>query len=113
MPATATGPAEPVKDLEHWSPEAIALANSLLRTDSLLALDGGIELLRDTEQLDPRWNRSSGRSIDQVLYSATAWLTRGNNIGEQTLVNYCDANERSAILIQQGTGGPIVAASRL
>ncbi|MEJ7590067.1 MAG: VIT domain-containing protein [Planctomycetaceae bacterium] len=93
--APAIKASEPVKDPERWSPEAIALAKSLLRTESLQALDGGIEMLRDTEHLDPRWNRSSGRSIDQVLYSPTAWLTQGSNIGEQTLVNYCDANERS------------------
>ena len=87
-------PIEPPADPEGWSPEAIALAKSLLRIESLQARDGGIDMLRDTEQLHPRWNRSSGRSIDQVLYSPTAWLTQGKNIGEQTLMNYCDANER-------------------
>ena len=85
----------PPKDRAKWSPEAISLANSLLRTETLLALVGGMEMRRDTEYLDPRWDRSSGRSSDQVLYSPTAWLTRGHNLAEQTVVNYCDATERS------------------
>ncbi len=93
-PAPTNDALEPPKDPAKWSPEAISLANSLLRTDSLLALDGGIEMRRDTEYFDPRWDRSSGRSTDQVLYSPTAWLTRGNDLTEQTVVNYCDATER-------------------
>ncbi len=82
------------KDPETWSPESIRLVKSLLRTESLLKLEGGIELRRRVETFDPRWNRSTGRRIDLALYSPTAWLTTAHNPREQTLVNYCDSNER-------------------
>ena len=82
------------KDPETWSPESIQLANSLLRTESLRKLDGGIELRRRVESFDPRWNRSTGRNIDLALYSPTGWLTTGRNPSLQMLVNYCDLNER-------------------
>lgn len=84
----------PISEPETWTPEAIALSKSLLRTEQLLKLDGGIELSRVTEYLDPRWKRQSGRSSDLALYSPTAWLTRGRNLREQTLVSYCNADER-------------------
>jgi len=83
-----------VREPDAWSPEANALAKSLLRTEPLLKLDGGIELRRRVESFDPRWNRSTGRNIDLALYAPTAWLTTARNPREQTLVNYCDSNER-------------------
>ncbi len=79
---------------EAWSPESIQLAKSLLRTEPLLKLNGGIELRRRVETFDPRWNRSTGRNIDLALYSPTAWLTTARNPQQQSLVNYCDSNER-------------------
>ena len=82
------------KEPEMWSPESIQLAKRLLRTESLLKLEGGIELRRRVESIDPRWNRSTGRNIDLALYSPTAWLTTSLNPSRQTLVNYCDLNER-------------------
>ena len=82
------------KEPETWSPESIQLAKSLLRTESLLKVDGGIELRRRVESFDPRWKRSTGRNIDLALYSPTAWLTTALNPSQQTLVNYCDSNER-------------------
>ena len=80
---------------ESWSPAAIELANSLIRTESLLRLEGGIELRRDNDSFDPQWERTLGRSSDLVLYSPSAWATRGMNAREQTIVNYCDAKERT------------------
>ncbi|MEI8020033.1 MAG: hypothetical protein WCH39_17650, partial [Schlesneria sp.] len=82
------------KDPVNWSQESIQLVKTLLRSDSLLKLDGGIELRRRVETFDPRWNRSTGRNIDLALYSPTGWLTTGRNPNSQTLVNYCDLNER-------------------
>ena len=79
---------------EAWSPESVQLAKSLLRTEPLLKLNGGIELRRRVETFDPRWNRSTGRNIDLALYSPTAWLTTARNPQQQSLVNYCDSNER-------------------
>ncbi len=78
----------------NWSPAARTLSQSLLRIDGLRKLNGGVELGRVTQQLDPRWNRLAGRSSDLALYSPTAWLTRGRNPREQTFVSYCDGQER-------------------
>jgi hypothetical protein len=49
-------------------------------------------------------NVPQGRSVDLALYSPTAWLTRGNNVTEQTIVNYCDAQERSVYSLAFGLG---------
>jgi hypothetical protein len=83
-----------IKEPETWSPEAIALTKSLLRTESLLKLAGGIELKRTTDYLDPHWQRRSSRSSDLVLYSPTAWVTRNLDPRQQTLVNFCNPTER-------------------
>ncbi|HEV3417772.1 MAG TPA: VIT domain-containing protein, partial [Pirellulales bacterium] len=79
---------------ENWSPEAIALARSLLRTESLKKLDGGIELRTVSETFDPRWKRRSSRHSDLALYSPTAWLTRTLDLDAQTIINFCNAEER-------------------
>ena len=62
---------EPAKG---WTAEVIALSKSLSRLDRLLQLEGGIELNQITNQLDPRWNRQSGRTSHLALYSPSAWL---------------------------------------
>lgn len=97
FPALAPPSSKPVpvaKDSESWSVDALKLAKSLLRTESLQGLSGGIEVLREVESFNANWNRSSGFSHDLALYSPTAWVTRGQNPQEQTLVNYCNATER-------------------
>ena len=86
--------ADKLHPLPGCSPEAIELANSLLRTESLRAMDGGIELRRYHEFIDSSWNRTSEQRMDLVLYSPTAWLTRGPNFSGQTIVNFCDDKER-------------------
>ena len=87
-----------------WTAEAIALSKSLLRSESLQAMDGGINLLRDIESFDSRWERSTRRTIEQMLYSPTAWVTRGQNPDEQTLVNFCNATERGVYSLAFGLG---------
>jgi predicted Zn-dependent protease len=82
------------KDPEGWSPAALELSRSLLRMESLLKMDGGIELRAVSESFDPRWNRRSARNSDLMLYSPTAWLARPLDADDHTLVSYCDAKER-------------------
>lgn len=81
---------------ENWTAEAVALSKSLLRLDSLLQSTGGIELQRQTQTFDPRWQRSLGRNQETILYSPDRWLTRGMNVTEQTVVNYCNDKDRGA-----------------
>lgn len=97
FPAVSARPPKktpPEKDPDGWSPDALAIAKSLLRADSLLKLEGGIALRREVLYFDPAWSRSNGRGVDLVLYSPKAWLTRSMNPREQTIIQYCDATER-------------------
>ncbi|HZZ27728.1 MAG TPA: VIT domain-containing protein [Pirellulales bacterium] len=96
FPALAAPPVKPApeKEPEGWSADAIALSKSLLRTDSLAKLTGGIEMVRTTDSFDPRWSRHIGQTSDLVLYSPTAWLMRSLDPSSHIIVNYCDEKER-------------------
>ncbi|MEI8381847.1 MAG: VIT domain-containing protein [Planctomycetota bacterium] len=83
-----------VKTKNTWSPEAIALSNSLLRTDSLKKLAVGFVLSRTSESFDPAWNRRSARNTDLVLYSPTQWMSKSGDAGAETVVNFCGGKER-------------------
>ena len=96
VPPPVCAAAKLPKPPESWSPEAIALAKSLLRTESLKKLDGGIDVRTLTETFDPRWNRRTSRHTTLTLYSPKAWLTRTFDLDTQTIVNYCDSKERGA-----------------
>ncbi|HEY2838882.1 MAG TPA: VIT domain-containing protein, partial [Pirellulales bacterium] len=84
----------PPKDSPRWSPEALALAKSLLRAESLARMNGGIELRRTVTSIDPVWNRRSTRPAELVLYSPGAWLTRSLDASQECVVNFCDVNDR-------------------
>ena len=86
----------PTKPSENWSAEAIALSKSLLRTESLKKLDGGIELRTVSESFDPRWSRRTSRHAGLALDSTASWLTRTLDLDAQTVINYCNAKERGA-----------------
>jgi hypothetical protein len=94
--AAPPGKPAPAKTPEGWTPEAIALAKSLLRTESLWKMNGGIEVRRVADTFDPRWDRRSSHNQDLVLYSPSAWLTRTLDPEDHTIVEYCDAERRGA-----------------
>lgn len=77
-----------------WPQAARDLARSLLRREKLAKLPGGIELLQQHEYYDTRWNELTSRSRQAVLYSPTAWWTRSDGDGSQTLIQWCDKNVR-------------------
>jgi hypothetical protein len=107
FPALAAPPSKlipPPKQPESWSPEAIAVSQSLLRLDSLLKLEGGIELKHVTEQFDPRWKRRTSRSSDLALYSPSGWLTRPLTPTVQTVIEFCDAKDRGTFSLAFGLG---------
>src|SRR5690606_13078063 len=54
---------------EKWPEEARKLADSLLRHEKLRALEGGLELNRQTETLNLRWNEVNWRSQQRELVS--------------------------------------------
>jgi len=76
-----------------WPAAARELAKSLLRTDKLAKMIGGIEIVRQSDSFDVRWGELAGRSRRLELFSAKSWLTRSGGDGGQTLVSWCDAKE--------------------
>src|SRR5437868_732156 len=76
-----------------WPAAARDLAKSLLRTEQLAKLTGGIEIVRQTESFDARWDELAGRSKRVELVAAKSWLTTSSSDGGQTLVSWCDAKE--------------------
>ena len=76
-----------------WPAAAHALAQSLLRTDALAKMKGGLEIVRQTESNNVRWDELSSRSKRLELIAAKSWLTRASSDGGQTLVSWCDGNE--------------------
>lgn len=92
--APPPGKPAPAKEPEGWSAEAIELARSLVRAESLRKMEGGIELRRVADTFDPRWDRRSSHNRDLVLYSPKAWLSRTLNPEAHALVEYCDEKHR-------------------
>ncbi|HEY2882234.1 MAG TPA: VIT domain-containing protein, partial [Pirellulales bacterium] len=95
VPAPSYKPAV-LKPPATWTAEAIAVAKSLIRTDALLKQTGGLEIRSQAEYFDPRWKRQTGHNSNLSLYGPTAWLTRSFDDGAQTIVNYCNDQERGA-----------------
>jgi predicted Zn-dependent protease len=77
-----------------WPAEARELARSLLRREKLAKMQGGIEILVDTESFDVRWGEVSSRSRILALLSAGGWLVRDEGEGQATLVQWCDGRQR-------------------
>ncbi len=77
-----------------WPEEARILARSLLRTEQLAKLAGGVDVVQQHESFDTRWGDLTARSRVVSLYSPKAWLQRSEGDGAQTLVNWCDPKER-------------------
>jgi tetratricopeptide (TPR) repeat protein len=77
-----------------WPEAARELAHSLLRTGKLAKLAGGLEIVRQTETFDPRWDVLTGSSRRTDVYAPGAWLTRSESDRSETLVHWCDGRER-------------------
>ncbi len=80
-----------------WSAEAQALAQSLLRNEKLAKMQGGLEIVQQTESFDVRWGDLTARSRLIALLSAGAWLTRAEDDAQATLINWCDGRERGVL----------------
>jgi predicted Zn-dependent protease len=77
-----------------WAPEARAVSESLLRTDLLAKLKGGLEIDRQSESFEPRFNELTHRGHDLAVISPSAWLVRTESCNTQTTLQWCDAKER-------------------
>ncbi|HEV3146323.1 MAG TPA: hypothetical protein VGZ47_20720, partial [Gemmataceae bacterium] len=94
-PLPKPGKAQAVKP--SWPEAARKLAKSLLRTEKLQKLAGGLEIVRHNSAFEPRWKELTSRNNYFQLWSQKSWLTRSQGDGSQTVVDWCDGKERCLI----------------
>ena len=93
---TLVGPPAPAKEPKTaWPANAVALSKSLLRTDAVGRVVGGVMVTNQTDTFDRR-NELSSRSRRLDLVSQKAWLSRTSPDGGPVIVNWCDGTERGA-----------------
>lgn len=114
-PVPAATPAATHVRPATWTPEAETLARSLLRTDRLAGIPGGLEIVRTSEGYDVQKNRLQSRSIRRELYSPRAWAVSTERVGSQTLIAWCDGKQRGVVGagFELGTVRQAVAADLL
>jgi predicted Zn-dependent protease len=93
FPSLHGAPGEGRELKSTWPAPARELARSLLRTAQLAKLTGGLEIERQTDSFDPRWDELSSRGRRLELVASGAWLTRSAGDGGQTIVSWCNAME--------------------
>jgi hypothetical protein len=89
----------PPKPKKPWPAEAKAIADSLLRTEALRKLPGGLRIERIAESYEARRNELTSRTTALALFSPQAWLTRSEGVSQQRLVHWCDGKERGALAL--------------
>jgi predicted Zn-dependent protease len=94
FPSLAPAPRKAKEPNLAWPAPAHALAQSLLRTDRLARMTGGVEINRRVERFDSRWDELTGRSERVELFSTAAWLTRSEGDDAHATVEWCDGQER-------------------
>ncbi len=96
VPAVGGPAREPKAPKKPWPAAALALSRSLLRTDKLAQVRGGVVVLRQSDSFDRRTGELFSREARLELVSPAAWLTRSAPDGGQVLVHWCDAKECGA-----------------
>jgi Flp pilus assembly protein TadD len=76
-----------------WPDAARELARSLLRTDKLAKLAGGLEIVRQAEAFDPRWDVLTQASRRTDVCSPGTWAARWEGDRSETVVRWCDGRE--------------------
>lgn len=99
FPPLAGSPGTPKEPKSLWPEPAVALSRSLLRTDKLAQLKGGIVIERRADTFNS-FGELNGRRTRVELVSPGAWLTRTAPDGGQVVIEWCDAKERGVY----GTG---------
>ena len=88
-------PPAPLK--RPWPAPAHQLSESLLRKGRIAAHAGGVEVRCTRESHNVRWKRVSGVTTELALLSKDAWLTRKREDWQQTLVHWCNRDERGVL----------------
>jgi tetratricopeptide (TPR) repeat protein len=94
-PTVSPQPAEtkPSPD-STWPAAAIEISRSLVQ--EIIIDAGGIEVIRQNESFDPRWNRQTAASRQLELLSQAKWLSFSENAMSQTMVHWCDDQQRGS-----------------
>ena len=87
----ATG--QPQQEKSSWPAAARNLLKSLLRTEQLAKMSGGLEISRQTDTFDVRWGNRTAHRNRLDLVAAKSWLIRSASDGGPTLVSWCDGKE--------------------
>ncbi len=81
----------------RWSEEAWLLAESLLRTKTLLGHDAGLKLNRVVETYDTRWKEWTRRSEREEIVTPRGWLIRSSGDDAATETQWCNEMERGIV----------------
>ena len=76
-----------------WPDATRTLSSSLLRSDALTQLPGGLEIIREAQSFEPRWTELTSRHQRIDLFLKDRWLTRTIGDNAQTIVQWADAAE--------------------
>ncbi|MCH5375783.1 MAG: hypothetical protein JJ992_17565, partial [Planctomycetes bacterium] len=87
-----------------WPDQARQLADSLLRTEALAGLAGGLVIDREVESFDARWAQTTARNKTLAFISPGIWLVRSEGDRSQTLVHWCDDGQRGVWSVEFGLG---------
>jgi len=103
LPAAGT-PAPGKLPKETWPAAARELSQSLLRTEKLGQLNGGLEIGREAQGFEARWNELTSRHQRLDLYTRERWLTRTTGDSSQTMLHWADKVERGVMGLAFGLG---------
>ncbi len=105
-PATAAVPLP-----SPWPAEIQTLTASLVRVPTFANLQGGLEVTRVADHYTPR-GELSYQSTARYLVAQKSWAKQTTTAGEQSLVEWCDPQERGAMSLAYllGRVRPSVAA---
>ncbi len=93
LPGTAPPQKSAVKTT--WSDEAIEIAKSLLQKEALSGLTTSLEVRTVAEIFDARWSgRKTTQSSTIELIAKDRWLRSSVSAPTQSIVQWCDAEER-------------------
>jgi tetratricopeptide (TPR) repeat protein len=96
LPAVSAGKAPVVEPA--WSPEAIAVSESLLQKDALAALKTAVEVRSKSEVFDPRWNnRKTTERRTLELIAKDRWLRSTSSAPAQSIMHWCDGLQRGVL----------------
>lgn len=104
FPALGTPPSKETEPTKPWPADARAIAQSLLRRNALRKLEGGVEIVIESESFEPRDARKTSESRTRALYGPRQWLVEQGSFGAPSHLEWCDGRERGVVSLPLGLG---------